>query len=582
MSVLIADLNHADDAEVIVIDDGSDPAVRTENIDLCDRLCIRYVAHEKRRGVAAARNTGMKKSIGTWVAFLDDDVTVCRNWYEKLHALLTGVSEYIVGVEGRVEAEGNGLWDREVSNEDGGLFLTCHCMYRADALKKENGFDEHFTGRYPACEDHELASRMQRWGNVIFDKRISVVHSPRQRNLAAYCAGSFERMQSQLDAEYYFYVKQRDRYHCFRHNATFFGTLRAILFKHTLTTLHRRSIKAIVQHPVQFATLAISSLLEQACAWILTPVFIWRFFRSPLTFFSAYVDSEMTEKFWGFQEPLSLQKFAVQASMGKSLLFPLLRQQVFSPLPVIRRCIRWSRTMNNNRCFLRIDDVFLDQKDAVLELCEIAAKRKIPFLAGVIGSQIADRQYDGLMDRIVSCGGEIGLHGFFHEGKFGPYNSEILQKSLPTLGVMVKKVLTEIPQSNRPLAFMPPFNAICREQIVFLGNYFRVICGGPETARFTDKIFGPVALKNGSWYFPAFYPFYQRATSIVRSGALHDYGRAGANICFAVHLADEAQDGFRGFSDLLDVIGDKLTKWSCFERGGFSGGGNEFHPERAP
>jgi len=60
-----------------------------------------------------------------------------------------------------------------------------------------------------------------------------------------------------------------------------------------------------------------------------------------------------------------------------------------------------------------------------------------------------------------------------------------------------------------------------------------------------------------------------------------DYGRREPiSVCRAP--GDEAQDGFRGFSDLLDVIGDKLTKWSCFERGGFPAAGNEFHPERAP
>jgi hypothetical protein len=105
---------------------------------------------------------------------------------------------------------------------------------------------------------------------------------------------------------------------------------------------------------------------------------------------------------------------------------------------------------------------------------------------------------------------------------------------------------------------------VSRDQIVYLGRHFRVICGGPETARFTDKIFGPVALSNGSWYFPACYPFYQRASGILRSRAFSKYGSLGCNICYAVHMADEARNGFRDLAVLIDRIAEHLTSWRIF------------------
>jgi glycosyltransferase involved in cell wall biosynthesis len=57
--------------EVIVVDDGSDSAV--ESIPQLDDPRVKFVRHPQRRGVAAARNSGIEVASGRWLAFLDDD-----------------------------------------------------------------------------------------------------------------------------------------------------------------------------------------------------------------------------------------------------------------------------------------------------------------------------------------------------------------------------------------------------------------------------------------------------------------------------------------------------------------------------
>jgi Uncharacterized protein conserved in bacteria (DUF2334) len=443
----------------------------------------------------------------------------------------------------------------------------------SDVLKKEFGFDEHFTGRYPACEDHELAARMLRWGRIAFDSKIRVSHAARQVRLFAFLMGSFERMRSQLDAEFYFFTKQRDRYHLFRYHATFFGTLRAIMLRHTFSTMHRRSTLALIRHPLQFLILALSCLAEQTYSWLLAPDFIHRFLIRRTGFFFDAVDLQKTLVLWNGRESFSVEALRLKTFFVKSLLFPILRLPVYSPLPFLRHNARLIPRHEQGRCFLRIDDVFLDQKESVRKLCEITSQRKIPFLAAIIGKHLTDPGFAESAELIRSSGGEIGLHGFLHTGKFGPYNSEILQMSFPQLGAKVEAIIAGVPKNRRPLAFVPPFNAISRDQIQYLGKYFPVICGGPETARLTDNIFGPVALKNGSWYFPAFYPFYQEAAAIVRSGAMDAYRSMDANICFTVHMPDEAKNGFESFSELVDRISEKLTSWTCFSRDSFARNG---------
>jgi GT2 family glycosyltransferase len=75
-------------AEVLVIDDaGASPAIRA----LVERFGARYEPHPRPLGLNVARNTGVARSRGELVAFVDDDVEVCTGW---LDALLRAAREH--------------------------------------------------------------------------------------------------------------------------------------------------------------------------------------------------------------------------------------------------------------------------------------------------------------------------------------------------------------------------------------------------------------------------------------------------------------------------------------------------------
>lgn len=59
------------DFEIIIVDDGSDQSSRDALQPL--RPYIKYISHEKNRGVSASRNAGLKSSKSPFVAFLDSD-----------------------------------------------------------------------------------------------------------------------------------------------------------------------------------------------------------------------------------------------------------------------------------------------------------------------------------------------------------------------------------------------------------------------------------------------------------------------------------------------------------------------------
>jgi GT2 family glycosyltransferase len=70
-------------AEVLVIDDaGASPAAREQ----ARRLGARYEPHERELGLNVARNTGVERSDGELVVFVDDDVEAGPGWLEALLA----------------------------------------------------------------------------------------------------------------------------------------------------------------------------------------------------------------------------------------------------------------------------------------------------------------------------------------------------------------------------------------------------------------------------------------------------------------------------------------------------------------
>ena len=79
----------APEVEVILVDDGS-----TDNSGkLCDELAVRFsdvkVLHQKNAGAAAARNTGLRKAEGEYIAFVDADDFIGKNSIQKLLEWIT-------------------------------------------------------------------------------------------------------------------------------------------------------------------------------------------------------------------------------------------------------------------------------------------------------------------------------------------------------------------------------------------------------------------------------------------------------------------------------------------------------------
>jgi glycosyl transferase family 2 len=167
-----------EDFELIVVDDGSTDGTREALAGLDGRL--RYEWQEN-RGVAAARNTGIRLARGDVVAFLDSD----NRWRPEHLSVVTALLELhpqavlattcphyrLAGAAPVEKAEVIDLLPRLLFATPVG-FTSCIAV-RRHALAAVGGFDE----RLPVLEDSDLWLRLSVLGPVCMLGRLTIEHT---------------------------------------------------------------------------------------------------------------------------------------------------------------------------------------------------------------------------------------------------------------------------------------------------------------------------------------------------------------------------------------------------------------------
>ena len=81
-------MQNTDCMEVICIDDGS----TDDSGKICDEYAKKnaniIVVHQENKGVAAARNLGLKLASGEYIAWIDPDDYISENWFEIISVKL--------------------------------------------------------------------------------------------------------------------------------------------------------------------------------------------------------------------------------------------------------------------------------------------------------------------------------------------------------------------------------------------------------------------------------------------------------------------------------------------------------------
>jgi glycosyltransferase involved in cell wall biosynthesis len=174
-----------DDFEVVVVNDGSadstDEAVAA--FMQTARLHLRVVKIEH-RGVAAARNAGVRAGRGQFIAFVDDDCVPAPDWLATLLYALRSSEAAGAGGLALPAPAGSPILDyyrayevitRPGRDADQVLYLiTCNAIFRKSWIEAAGGFDEK---QNPAGEDLALSASIRaRGGFFVYEPRAVVEH----------------------------------------------------------------------------------------------------------------------------------------------------------------------------------------------------------------------------------------------------------------------------------------------------------------------------------------------------------------------------------------------------------------------
>jgi len=172
--------------EVIVIDDGSKTPIAPVISSFRDRLNLTLLTQQN-RGPASARNTGVAKARGRYLAFTDDDCTLAPDWLQKVEERFDSSSNYMIGGRTINAITDNAystasqdligyLYEYYNADKNNALFLTSNNIaVPAESFRTLGGFNS----KYPdaAAEDRDLCDRWRVCGyGMIYAPEVIVYH----------------------------------------------------------------------------------------------------------------------------------------------------------------------------------------------------------------------------------------------------------------------------------------------------------------------------------------------------------------------------------------------------------------------
>jgi len=167
--------------EVVIVDDGSDPAI-PERIG---EYSVRIVRHEENHGLGFARNRGIKALSTEYIASVDADCVIAPDWVETCLAYFDDPE--VVGVGGRLNESADGTVDewRQVNlvqhfgseSKQVAFFSGSNTIFRKKALESVDCYDPLFRRNH---EDVDLCERLSVKGGILmYAAQAHVTHMKR-------------------------------------------------------------------------------------------------------------------------------------------------------------------------------------------------------------------------------------------------------------------------------------------------------------------------------------------------------------------------------------------------------------------
>lgn len=179
--------------EIIVIDDNSNELFSNSVQFYCQSKKVIYVHNSEKHGACAARNAGIKKAKGNYIAFLDDDDIWLPNKLEEQIKVISAETVLVYCNGWRVDK--NFCPEKTVEYRDSSCFqnkmsfeklleknyigTTTQLLVKKSSLDRIYGFDEEL----PARQDYDLCLRLSMQGELVGVNQhlfVHYIHSEKQ------------------------------------------------------------------------------------------------------------------------------------------------------------------------------------------------------------------------------------------------------------------------------------------------------------------------------------------------------------------------------------------------------------------
>lgn len=185
LSALLAQHFPSGEFEILVSDDGADPATQSVLEQMVRGSLeqsgppVRYLSSPTSRGPAAARNRACRQARGHILAFTDDDTIPDPSWLSQgVAAIEAGVDAAAGRIAVPLPAGRPTDYQRDVAGLRQAEFATANCFVLTSAFWDVDGFDEHFAAAWR--EDSDLQFRLLDAGySIVSAPEALVVHPVR-------------------------------------------------------------------------------------------------------------------------------------------------------------------------------------------------------------------------------------------------------------------------------------------------------------------------------------------------------------------------------------------------------------------
>jgi GT2 family glycosyltransferase len=237
----------SDRFEVIVVDDGNKAPLDRIVAPFCNRLNL-ILIRQLNYGPAAARNTGVARAHGKFLAFTDDDCRPSSHWLETLAArfavkpdhmiggrTLNALSDNIYSTTSQLMQETVYAYYNEDPNQEH-FFASNNVAVPSDYFRTISGFDSTFPF---ACEDREFCDRWLHHGyQMTYATEVIVYHMHKLtfrkflKQHFNYGRGAFLFQQARVQREWgRVKVDPKFYFHLFRYPFLQRGCRRVLLFE---------------------------------------------------------------------------------------------------------------------------------------------------------------------------------------------------------------------------------------------------------------------------------------------------------------------------------------------------------------